>query len=132
MHRKKIHFDPLFEKQEDERMKEESIRERDSSDSMDYYDTGKLTKYDFDELRYSSYSEPNLLSPEEEEFHDLFAEAVFIGVINTDPAPNKITDPETVRYRWWSAFNQRPDETIKKLKDLIKEHRKEGIKPLTA
>lgn len=112
------YIDPEFEKSEDERLKEESEHEIDN-DSIDYYDTGKLKSEDLDELRYSPFPEPNLTSPEEEEFNDLFAEAVFKGAINTDPAPNKLTDPVEIRYRWWSAFNRNPDETIKKLRNLI-------------
>ncbi len=72
----------------------------------DYYDMDSISPFD--------------LSPEEEEFNDLFAEAVFKGAINTDPAPNKLIDPEAIYYRWQALFNHNPDKTIKSLKDLIK------------
>lgn len=115
---KRKSYDPKFEESEAERMKEEARREPEG-DYADYYDTGKLTKYDVDDFRYSPSPE-GMLSPEEEDFNDLFAEAVFTGAINTEPGYNKLTNPEQIKWRWQSAFYKDPEKTIKQLEDLIK------------
>jgi len=57
---------------------------------------------------------PNLVTPDEEEFNDLFAEAVFTGAISIEPA-----DGGTIRNQWLSRFNKDADKAIKELKELI-------------
>lgn len=109
------------DKEEDIRIKTEQEHERTFGDQ--HLDEKLAAIFPWNEELedyYNPYPNPSEMSPEEEEFNDLFAEAVFKGAINTEPAPNKLTNPEAIYYRWQALFNHNPDKTIKTLQELIK------------
>lgn len=105
-------YDPKFEEAEAERMKEEVKKEREFEDAeADWVEV----QYEDPSAIYGSY--PEGASPEEEEFSDLLGEAILTGVI---------TDPESIKSKWWASFYhnypRNTDSTTGKLQELIKEH----------